>query len=76
MVRHVRKRKRVTPEARTRCEAWISFAKRAVILLGAVFLAAGLISVVGWEAVSATGIVKEAASALAEAAADAFGDAG
>lgn len=59
-----------------RKKAWINFAKRAVILLAVLFVAAGLLGAVGWESVSALGIVKEAASALAEAAADAFGDSG
>lgn len=60
----------------SRRKAWINFAKRAAILLAVLFLAAGLLGAVGWESVSALGIVKEAASALAEAAADAFGDSG
>lgn len=60
----------------SRRKRWISFAKRAAILLAVLLLAAGLLAAVGWEAVSALGIVKEAASLLAEAAADAFGDSG
>lgn len=61
---------------KSRRKAWVAFLTRAVILLAVLFLAAGLLSAVGWEAVSALGIVKEAATALAEAAADAFGDPG
>jgi len=42
-------------------------------MLAVIFLAAGLLAAVGWEAVTTTGLVKEAFTALADAAADAFG---
>lgn len=57
-----------------RRKAWLTFAKRAAIMLAVIFVAAGLLAAVGWESVSALGIIKEAAQALADAAADAFGD--
>ena len=61
---------------KSRRKCWLSFLKRAVILLAVLFVAASILGAVGWEAVSALGIVKEAVSLLAEAAADAFGDSG
>jgi hypothetical protein len=66
----------MTKRKRDRKKCWWNFAKRAIILLAVLFVAAGLLGAVGWESVSALGIVKEAATALAEAAADAFGDSG
>lgn len=60
-------------KAKTRKECWWVFAKRAAIMLAVIFLAAGLLAAVGWEAVTTTGLVKEAFTALADAAADAFG---
>jgi type IV secretory pathway TrbD component len=68
-VRAVRKRKKIN-----RKNLW-TFAKRAAILLGAVLFAASLFVVLGWENVSLLGVVREAVAALAEAAADAFGEA-
>lgn len=61
-------------EKKCKRNCWWIFAKRAVIMLVVLFLAAGLMALVGWEALSATGIVKEAFTALADAAADAFGE--
>lgn len=65
----VRKRK----ERKDKKKCWWVFCKRAAIMLFVIFLAASLMAVVGWEAISATGLVKEAFTALADAAADAFG---
>jgi branched-subunit amino acid permease len=62
--------------SRNKRKCWIKFFTKAAIMLAVLFLAFGLLAVVGWEALSATGIVKEAAAALAEAAADAFGSDG
>lgn len=55
-------------------KAWLCFAKRSLIMLAVLFLAVGLISIIGLEAFSATGLLKDAAALLAEAAADAFGE--
>lgn len=59
-----------------RCHAWIDFARRAAYMVFVLFVAAILIAAVGGESFSALGFVKEAASALAEAAGDAFGERG
>jgi hypothetical protein len=67
-------KKRKAGEKVSRHKRWATFAKRAAIMLVVIFVAAGLLAAVGWESVSALGIVKEAAQALADAAADAFGD--
>jgi hypothetical protein len=63
----------MTRKRKEKKNCWWVFAKRALIMLFILFVAAGLLSAVGWEAISATGIVKEAFTALADAAADAFG---
>jgi hypothetical protein len=42
-------------------------------MLVVIVAAAGVMSVLGWEVVSRTGIIKEAATLLAEAASEAFG---
>jgi hypothetical protein len=63
----------MTRKRKEKKNCWWVFAKRALIMLFVLFLAASLMAAVGWEAISATGIVKEAFTALADAAADAFG---
>lgn len=57
-----------------KCSQFWTFAKRAGILLG-VFAAMTLITVAtGHEPLSGFSVVREASTALAEAAADAFGE--
>jgi predicted anti-sigma-YlaC factor YlaD len=72
MVRKVKRKHRKRKLRRKDC--WIIFAKRVAIMLFILFVSVGLIAAVGWEAVTASGIVREAANMLADAAADAFGE--
>jgi hypothetical protein len=69
------KGKRKRKERRFTHQKLWTFAKRALILVGAVLFVASLYPVVGGESLSKLGILKEAFQACAEAAADAFGDA-
>lgn len=66
--------KRKQKKLKCRCHAWIVFLKRAAYMLVILFVAAVLICAVGGESFSVLGFVKEAATALADAAADAFGE--
>lgn len=59
-----------------RCRAIWNFAKRAAYMLAVLFVAALLISSFGGESFKMMDFVKEAASTLAEAAGEAFGEGG
>mgnify|MGYP001563846331 CR=1 FL=1 len=67
------KRKR---KERCACRAWVDFARRAAYMLVVLFAAAILVANLGGESFSLLGFVKDAASALAEAAGEAFGEKG
>lgn len=59
-----------------RCEAFVNFLRRAAYMLVVLFVAAVLVANLGGESFSALSFVKDAASALAEAAGEAFGEKG
>lgn len=72
----VKKHRKQKKEHHCRCHAWIDFGRRALYMLLVLFVAAILVTAIGGESFSAMGFVKEAASALAEAAGEAFGERG